>query len=325
VTVAPEAPTGSDADRTGSVVEELASGLRAASGDSIAAILLYGSHLLKTNPDRHSAVDFVVVVDDYDAFYRALARAGHLHRPVFLMKLLARVLPPNSLAFAPDDGRGGIVKYQLISRAHFERALGPRHPDHFVLGRMLQRVGIVWRRDEETERWVRTLIAEAHRGVVDWMAPYLDEPVDVDGFGRRMLEVCYASEFRPESTARAGRVYEAQAEHLRDALEPALEEAVARGVLRREGVRYALAAEVPSRERRRLRRYFRMSKARTTSRWFKHIVTFVNWLPYIVRKVERHTGRTIHLTALERAVPIVFLWPRVVHTLLTRPRKEIES
>ena len=74
-----------------------------------------------------------------------------------------------------------------------------------------------------------------------------------------------------------------------------------------------------------MRRYFRRSKARATARWLKHTVTFVNWLPYIVRKVERHSGRRIELTALERAVPVIFLWPRVVHVLLTRPRKEIKS
>jgi hypothetical protein len=53
------------------------------------------------------------------------------------------------------------------------------------------------------------------------------------------------------------------------------------------------------------------------------MVTFANWLPYVVQKVERHTGKTNHLTRLERAVPIVFLWPRAIHVLLTRPRREI--
>ena len=60
-------------------------------------------------------------------------------------------------------------------------------------------------------------------------------------------------------------------------------------------------------------------------RWFKHMVTFANWLPYIVRKVERHTGRRIHLTLVERKLPIIFLWPRAIYVLWTRPRREIES
>jgi hypothetical protein len=49
------------------------------------------------------------------------------------------------------------------------------------------------------------------------------------------------------------------------------------------------------------------------------VVTFANWLPYVVRKVERHTGRTIELTRLERKLPLLFLWPRAFHVLLTKP------
>ena len=44
---------------------ELAARLARAGRDPVRAILMYGSHLLRANPDRHSAHDFVVVVDDY--------------------------------------------------------------------------------------------------------------------------------------------------------------------------------------------------------------------------------------------------------------------
>ncbi len=303
----------------------LADRLVEVSGGTIRAVLLYGSHLLGTSPDRHSAVDFVVIVGDYRAFYTALDEAGELHRPVALMAALAKMLAPNVLAFAPDEGRGGIAKYQLVSRADFERALGPTPPDHFLLARMIQRVGVLRTADAADTEWVEAQLAGAHGGVLAWMAPYLEEPVDAEGLGRRLLEVCYAGELRPESAARAGRVFEAQAEHFRHVFTPVLETAVDEGAMRRDGDRYVLAAPIQRRERLRWRRHFRRSKARTTARWFKHTATFVNWLPYIVRKVERHTGRTIELTTLERKLPLIFLWPRLIHVLLTRPRREIES
>src|SRR5688572_13120612 len=97
----------------------------AATGGSVRAVLLYGSQLLGARPGRHSAFDFVVLVEDYRDFYRALAEADELHRPVWLMTSFARVLPPNAIAFAPEGGQGGIAKCQIVSRAHFERALGP--------------------------------------------------------------------------------------------------------------------------------------------------------------------------------------------------------
>ena len=112
--------------------EELARGLVAAGGGAVRAVLLYGSHLLRPGslaPDPNSAVDLVVLVDDYDVFYRALQAAGELPRPAWLMSGLAHVLPPNVIAFAPGQGRGFIAKCLVVRGDHFEQALGPEHVD----------------------------------------------------------------------------------------------------------------------------------------------------------------------------------------------------
>ena len=303
----------------------LAEGLVGVADGTVCAVLLYGSHLLGTNPDEHSAVDLVLIVDDYRSFHRALARAGELHRPVSLMTVLARALPPNVMAYAPDDGRAGTAKNLVLSRDDFARALGPEPRDHFVLGRLVQRVGVVWTASNADASWVGERIADGRARVLDWIAPYLSGPFDAEALGRRVLEVCYQGEFRPESTARAGRVFEAQAQHFRASYGPLLEAAAEAGTLVRRGDAYELAVPVDASVERRWRRHFRRSKARSTLRWLKHTITFVNWLPYIVRKVERHTGRRIELTTLERRMPLVFLWPRVLHVLLTRPRREIEN
>jgi hypothetical protein len=81
---------------------------------SVRAVLLYGSQLLRARPDEHSAYDFVVLVEDYRRFYAALRASGELPRPVWLMAAMARVLPPNVIAFAP--GRG--PARPLPARAH---------------------------------------------------------------------------------------------------------------------------------------------------------------------------------------------------------------
>ena len=288
---------------------------------SVRAVLLYGSWLLKTNPDRHSALDFVVIVDDYRIFYRALEEHGELGRSAGVMAAFSKVLAPNVIAYVPDDGALGVAKCLVISKADFERALGPAPPDHFLLGRMVQRVGVVWTESDSEASWIRSVIADAHARVIEWMAPYLIDSFDASGLGRRILEVCYRGELRPESRGRAGKVFEAQADHFGQALAPGLEAAVSAGTLRALGDgRYELASVSPASVRRRWRWHFRRSKARATMRWLKHMVTFANWLPYIVRKVERHTGRTIELTRLERTLPLLFLWPRALHVLLTRPK-----
>lgn len=302
----------------------LAAQLVGAAGGSVRAVLLYGSQLLRTQPDAHSAHDFVVLVDDYGAFYGALKAVGELPRPVWLMRAMARVLPPNVIAYAPGEGRAGIAKCLIVSRTHFERALGPRPPDHFLLGRMVQRVAVVWSAQPEDERGAAAALRGARERVLTWMAPYLEGSFDAADLGRRLLEVCYRGELRPEARDRADTIFEAQAEHFRAVFPTVLQQGVEDGVLERvegqEGV-YRLTRPAAPAERRRWSRHFRRSKVRSTARWFKHMVTFANWLPYIVRKVERHTGKEIRLTRWERRLPLIFLWPRAISVLLSRPAR----
>jgi len=302
----------------------LAEGLVDTSGSAVCAVLLYGSRLLKTHPDRHSALDFVVIVNDYRAFYSGLKSAGEIHRPVGLMTWMAGILAPNVIAYTPEDGEAGIAKCLVVSRDHFARALGPTPPDHFLLGRMVQRIGYLWSASPEVEGWVRDQVEGAHARVLSWMAPYLDGPVDAEALGRRLLEVCYQGEYRPESRGRAGRVFEVQADHFRAALEPGLRKAAAAGLMIRNEDMYTLAGAVAPGERRRWKKHFRRSKTRTTLRWFKHSITFANWVPYVVRKTERHTGRTIKLTLIERKLPVLFLWPRAIYMIATRPPRELD-
>ncbi len=303
--------------------EILAERLVRAAGGSVRAILLYGSQLLGARPDRNSAFDFVVVVHSYGAFHRALAAAHELHRPAWIVTALAGVLPPNTMAFAPESGRWGIAKCLVVSSEHFARALGPRAPDHFFIGRLVQRVHIQWSAGPVDRQWIQDRLEAARGGVLTWMLPFLTEPVDAEGLGRRLLEVCYQGELRPEAEDRAHRIFDTQVEHFRTIFPAVLAAGMASGMLQQEGSLYRPAVPASPAARRRWLAYFRRSKARATLRWFKHMVTFANWLPYVVQKVERHTGNTIELTRLEKALPIIFLWPRAIHVLLTRPRREI--
>ncbi|MDP2955931.1 MAG: hypothetical protein Q8N53_05895 [Longimicrobiales bacterium] len=301
---------------------QLATALADASGGSAKAILLYGSHLLGARPDRNSALDFMVVVSDYRTFYRALHQEGEMHRPVWLFTALARILPPNVIAFTPGEGAAGIAKCLVVTWGHLEAALGDRPKDHFVLGRLVQKVAVIWSAGEAEAERLDKLIEGAHRRVLEWVGPYLDEPFDAEAVGRRLLEVCYRGEFRPEARDRSAVVFEAQRDHFKERLAPLLRRAAADGALAPapDGYRFV---NPPSRaSRRRWDRHFTRSKVRVTLRWLKHVLTFDNWLPYVHRKAERRLGTTIELTRLERRWPLIFLWPRVVRVLLARPDRE---
>lgn len=300
----------------------MANQLAAAGRGSVKGILLYGSHLSGATPDRHSALDFVVVVEDYRSFYQALRDGGEIHRSARLLWTLANTLPPNVVAFTPEAGTAGIAKCLVVSAEHLERALGPDAPDHFLVARLIQRVALIWEADPDQGAWIQARLNQAHDRVLEWAGPYLKDSFDAESLGSRLLEICYGGEFRPEAKNRSAAIFETQQEHFRAVLTPVLERAAADGrVMRVEGGFRLARAPSPAEVRSR-NRYFRRSKARATARWFKHVLTFDNWMPYIQRKVERRMGRKVELTRIEQILPIPFLIPRAVALLFTRPERE---
>lgn len=295
--------------------------LLAAAGPTVRSVLLFGSRLVRSDPDDHSAWDVVVVVDDYRAFHRRLVAGGHHRRPAWLLSLLARVLPPNITAFDPGGGES-LAKCAIVSETHFVRALGPAAPDHFLKGRMVQTVAVLWSADAEAERTVTRALETARRDVLRWVGPYLgDHP---EGFtpaelGRRLLTISYDGELRPERGDRVEQVFDAQRAYLTETYRRVLDEAAERGEVVALGEdRYRLARPPAAGRRSALKLYFARSKVRSTMRWLKHVATFNDWLTYIERKVERRTGMAVDITPWERRLPLLLLWPKVVRVLRHR-------
>lgn len=301
-------------------VDRLVRALQTDAGASVRGIVLYGSHLSRANPDRRSAVDLLVVVDSYRAFYRALADSGELRRWRKLMWWLSQALPPNVIAYSPERVSPTLAKCLIISLAHFRRAMAPRPRDHFVLCRMIQWVELVWAATQQDRRTISSLIAEARFRSVDWVAPYLTGPVDEIGYVGCLMDVCYRGEVRPEKSGRAAVLVDAQAAFLRRAYLPVLERATAEGRFDRRDGFYSLVRPVATGVARRWALYFAVSRLRACARWLKHVVTFDNWLTYLVHKAERHSGQPIALTRLEREWPIVFIWPRAIAFLRIQAR-----
>jgi hypothetical protein len=51
------------------------------------------------------------------------------------------------------------------------------------------------------------------------------------------------------------------------------------------------------------------------------MITFDDWLEYILRKARRHSGQDIVLTPRERRLPLLFLWPRVIRYLRQKDKQ----
>jgi hypothetical protein len=278
-------------------------------------VLHFGSHVSGASPGAKSAYDLLAVVGSYRRFYRSLRAARPGSPPAAVLSVLNRFLPPNILFFAPRGGSGPGAKLFVVSEAHLERDLSPRGRDHFCCGRLMQRVELVFARDEAAAERARGLLEANRRATLEWMRPFLPGDFDARGFASRALEISYAQEIRPESPARRLEVFRAQEEFFLETYGAILEEAERAGLLVRTAGGYRYARPASAAERRRVRRYFAISKLRATSRWLKYTVTFENWSEYLAAKVERRTGVRVELSPRERRLPLLFLWPKLVRFL----------
>ncbi len=285
--------------------------LTEACGDNLAAVILFGSRLLGTSPDAHSAADLFVVVEEYERFYSDIGRRLPARRRARIMAALNRFLPPNIISVRdPGDLRAG-TKCFVISRSDLEVALSNGARDHFCRGRMMQQFQIVHARTPADGARLEERLLDARRLTLDWVPLYLPRSFSVLDYCRRMLDRSYAGEIRPESKSRVGEVFEAQRHYLILSYTRILQDAVREGILEREDGLYNMVERPALRRRFRWRLFFLGSKIRATLRWSKYMLTFDDWLDYIVRKVERRTGLHLELTPNERRLPIFLLWPKV--------------
>jgi hypothetical protein len=289
--------------------------LSEACGRNLVGVVFFGSVLVGTSPSADSAADLFVVVDDYERFYRDIHSVLPAARRASIMAALNRIMPPNIIYLRDPRGLRAGAKCFVINREDFSEGLSPGSRDHFCRGRLVQRVHIVYARSPRDHDDIEEELEIARRVAVEWVPNYLPERFTVLEFCLRMLEVSYAKEIRPESRSRVREVFAAQQSYFRLMYGRILEEAVAAGKLRRVDGAYSRAERPGFSDRWSWRVFFAKSKMRATLRWFKYMLTFDDWLDYIVRKAERRTGIHLELTKAERRFPAILLWPKLFAVL----------
>jgi hypothetical protein len=177
-----------------------------------------------------------------------------------------------------------------VSESDLALGLSADARDHFFRGRLAQRVHIVYARSDKDRQALETRIDAARHLTLTWVPLYLNAPFSVLDYCRRMMEISYSAEIRPEARSRVREVVDAQVSFFRLVYARVLQSGVRDGYLVLEGDLFRLAKKAGFRERWRVSNFFRRSKMRATLRWFKYMLTFDDWLDYIVRKIERRSG-----------------------------------
>lgn len=316
-----ELATGLDSARTPRT-DQLAAFLADACGSTTVAVVHYGSHAQHSQPKPESAHDFFVIVDRYRDAYRSLASRGVVRFRPRVATVLNRVLAPNVIRVTVPGVTPALeAKCAVYSWSDFRLAASAHARDHFALGRLFQHVQVAWTRDQESTERVTDLLVGARIATFAWGSPYLPHQFDVDAYCRVLLETSFAAEIRPEGSERVDMLLAAQRETLIPVYTALLDQLVRQRILTRDGKVYTAVAPIGKWAKFRAAMYFRRSEARATSRWLKYIALYDDWLDYILQKIARRSGVSVELTERERRWPLIFLWPKAIRYLRSRPQR----
>jgi hypothetical protein len=291
-------------------------------GEGTVAIIHYGSRAQHSDARRESAFDFFVIVDRYRAAYESIARSVGTSYTPRMAATLNKFLAPNVIAVTDSSHVPALAaKCAVLSLEDLRRECSPKARDHFVRGRLFQYVQLAWTRDGEARSAVTDAIIDARVGSFGWGLASLPPEFDAEQYFRALLERSFSGEIRPERGGRIDALLGAQREIVLRVYDALLQQLARERILAKNGNVYQLTKPVRALQRVRTRWYFRTSKVRATARWMKYVVLYDDWLDYVVRKIARRSGVTIELTARERRWPLIFLWPKAIHYLRSRPQR----
>jgi hypothetical protein len=285
-------------------------------GETVLGVLFYGS-ALRDETDE-GVLDFWVLVDDYRAAYR-----NRIHA------LINRVAPPNVFYLEREhDGATLRTKYGVIDRRAFEKGTSQSAWHPYIWARFAQPARALACRDEEAENFIASAIANAIVTMVARLACVLPSRggllrFSLAAFWQEAFRRTYDSERRPEAEDRIRGLYAVNAERYDQVATQALLHLASQGQFadatahaRSFSVEISARAQHNGRLRWRLMRPY--ARVLGLMRLTKTAFTFGDWVPYVLWKLERHTGRRIELSERQRKHPLVFAWPIILPLLLRR-------
>lgn len=297
-------------------IEWLARQLAASHGETVLGVLFYGSCLRKDTDD--GVLDFWVVVDSYRAAY---SKRWHAE--------INRIAPPNVFyAEYEREGKTLRTKYGVIDRKAFEKgtSFSVWHP--YIWARFAQPVRVLALRDEAALTFLTESVANAILVMVGRLVCVLPARGDslrfsLAAFWQEAFRRTYDSERRPEAEERIRGLYLENEQRYDLVAGHALRHLASIGHFKAAAphprsfqVTLSESAQRKGRLRWRLMRFY--ARFLGLVRLAKTAMTFGDWVPYVLWKLERHTGRRLELSERQRRHPLIFAWPIIIPLLLRR-------
>lgn len=279
-------------------LQALGDTLRERYGDTVVALLYYGSCLRGGDP-RDGLVDLYVIVDGYrDAYGKALPSVFNY------------LLPPNVYYLeVPVDGDPMRAKYAVVSLAQLQRGCSRAWFQAYLWGRFAQPTGLLYARDSQAEDAIHHCLANAILTFLSRAIPALPKRFDATELWQRGLALSYRTELRAEKSGRGETIVAFYQDYYRDitaAALPALPFTLESRDQRHFRSRVAPASRRLASFAWGLRRI--QGKLLSVARLVKAVFTFQGGVDYIVWKLERHSGQTIELEDKVRRHPLIHGW-----------------
>jgi hypothetical protein len=286
--------------------------MRRRHGAAVAGILFYGS-CLRTKRYEDGVLDFYVLVDSYAAAFQSRTLAW------------ATALLPPSVFYCQvtEAGRTLRSKYAVLSTKDFLRGASLSPLQSIIWARFCQPCTLVYCRDDDARRAaVRGTVEASVTMVSRTVATLPGTEFEPDEMWQQGFTDTYSAELRVESAETVRGIYEAARERYDAVAVSALRELERRGTLALTVDGRRIRVSMPSDLRRRLRRGWAvrrfLGKPLAAIRLVKSMLTFGDWVPYALWKLERHTGVRIELTEWQRRYFWLACWPVIFRLLFRR-------
>jgi len=276
-------------------------------GDSILAVVLYGSCVSNSTRSETSMPDFYLIVDDYRRF----------HKRRFQAYINAKLPPVVFNIDSDSNGLPGKCKYCVISEKDLEVHTSLDAKDLYHLGRFSKKVSILYTKMVSDGFPIVEAAIRSWENLADHALCVTQSEFRVEHFAKSLLGLSYLGEVRLEKTQdKVSALYEANQEfydhcfsqillsHSRSHRDEFIfDETLADGTYlqRRTPVKRV-------RQRQFLNKLLAKSRRRGKMRWAFMIFTVDNWVDILLAKVERTYGVKIELTEKERKHPLIFGW-----------------
>lgn len=269
---------------------------------NIDAIILYGSCVNQITRKPTSYPDFYILLSSYKNVFK---------KRKFLNFLLAGILPPSSFFLYQKNPDNSFLKckYNLIKTSRFLKEISLSPSDFYNLGRFGKKTIILYVKNKKIENQLISAFENAVRLNLKIASCLLEGKLSLDEIVIKTLSISYLADYRVERDTKVSELFNSEKNFYLSLYKVILEDMIKKGevkILKKEGEVYLFKEHWLNRIKAKL--FILWSKIRSVMRWPKGILTFDNYVDYLIDKIERAKGIKIELSERERKYPLIFGW-----------------